>query len=126
MIQPRVRLHLCLAGLLGIAMSIAPAGAQQRGGRGGPAAPPPGAPTFRFMGPAVGNRIAAAVGVPGDLTTYYAGAASGGVWKSTNSGQSWAPVFRQPTGAGDRRAGSFALQPQHCLGGHRRGLGHPR
>jgi len=101
---------LCLAGLLGIALSIAPAGAQQRGGRGGPAVPPPGAPTFRFMGPAVGNRISAAVGVPGDLTTYYAGAASGGVWKSTNSGQSWAPVFdSQPVQA----IGALALSPSN-------------
>jgi len=80
-------------GLLGIALSIAPAGAQQRGGRGAPAGPPPGAPAFRFVGPAVGNRISAAVGVPGDPTTYYAGAASGGIWKSTNSGANFVPIF---------------------------------
>ena len=50
-------------------------------------------PQFRFMGPAVGNRISAAAGIPGDPTTYYAGAASGGVWKSTDSGKSFVPVF---------------------------------
>jgi hypothetical protein len=50
-------------------------------------------PQFRFMGPAVGNRIASAAGIPGDPTTYYAGAASGGVWKSTDSGKTFAPVF---------------------------------
>ncbi len=33
---------------------------------------------FRFVGPKVGNRIAAIAGVPGDASTYYAGAASGG------------------------------------------------
>ncbi len=32
---------------------------------------------FRFVGPKVGNRIAAVAGVPGDASTYYAGAASG-------------------------------------------------
>ena len=48
---------------------------------------------FRFMGPAVGNRIAAIAGVPGDPSTYYAGAASGGVWKSTDGGAHWAPIF---------------------------------
>ncbi len=64
----------------------------QRGGRGGGAALPQNL-SFRFMGPAVGNRISAAAGVVGDLNTYYAGAASGGVWKSTDKGASWAPVF---------------------------------
>ncbi len=64
----------------------------QRGGRGGGAALPQNL-TFRFMGPAVGNRISAAAGVVGDLNTYYVGAASGGVWKSTDKGANWAPVF---------------------------------
>ena len=45
------------------------------------------------MGPAVGNRISAAAGVVGDANTSYAGAASGGVWKSTDKGASWAPIF---------------------------------
>ena len=63
----------------------------QRGGRGGAALPQN--LSFRFMGPAVGNRIAAAAGVVGDPDTYYAGAASGGVWKSTDKGASWAPIF---------------------------------
>ena len=48
---------------------------------------------FRFMGPAVGNRIASIAGVPGDPTIYYAGAASGGVWKSTDSGATFTPIF---------------------------------
>ena len=34
---------------------------------------------FRFMGPAVGNRISAAAGIPGDPSIYYVGAASGGM-----------------------------------------------
>ena len=48
--------------------------------------------TFRFVGPAVGNRVASIAGIPGDPTTYYAGAASGGVWKTTDSGHKWIPV----------------------------------
>src|SRR6202163_2743068 len=47
---------------------------------------------FRFVGPAVGNRVSAIAGVPGDPTTYYAGAASGGVWKTTDGGIRWTPV----------------------------------
>src|SRR5215469_2645253 len=38
---------------------------------------------FRFVGPKAGNRVSAIAGVPGDASTYYAGAASGGVWKSS-------------------------------------------
>src|SRR5277367_870235 len=73
------------------AFSIAPVFAQ-RGGRGGAAQLPQNL-AFRFMGPAVGNRISAAAGVVGDANTSYAGAASGGVWKSTDKGASWAPIF---------------------------------
>src|SRR5215469_2960823 len=72
-------------------VALAPAFAQ-RGGRGG-AAPLPQSLAFRFMGPAVGNRISAAAGVVGDPNTSYAGAASGGVWKSTDKGASWTPIF---------------------------------
>ena len=48
---------------------------------------------FRFLGPRVGNRIASIAGIPGDPSTYYAGAASGGVWKSIDAGHRWVPVF---------------------------------
>ena len=36
---------------------------------------------YRYIGP-VGNRVIAVAGVPGDPNTYYAGAASGGIWKT--------------------------------------------
>jgi photosystem II stability/assembly factor-like uncharacterized protein len=48
---------------------------------------------FRFVGPRVGNRIAAIAAVPGDPSIYYAGAASGGVWKSVDGGNRWKPIF---------------------------------
>ena len=47
---------------------------------------------FKFMGPASGGRIASVAGVPGDVNIYYAGAASGGVWKSTDGAKTFAPV----------------------------------
>ena len=48
-------------------------------------------PTWRFVGPD-GNRVIAVAGVPGEYRTYYAGAASGGLFKSTNGGVRWVPV----------------------------------
>jgi hypothetical protein len=50
---------------------------------------------FRYIGP-VGNRVAAAVSVPGDPLTYYAGAASGGIFKATDGGTHWEPFDGQP------------------------------
>src|SRR5260370_27352836 len=63
---------------------------------------------FRFVGPAVGNRVAAIAGVPGDSTIYYAGAASGGVGKTADGGENWAPIFdSQPVAA----IGALAVSP---------------
>jgi hypothetical protein len=58
-------------------------------------ASPPAEPglAFRFMGPVVGNRVASIAGVPGDPSIYYAGAASGGIWKTTDAGLRWTPIF---------------------------------
>ncbi|MDH3732557.1 MAG: sialidase [Gemmatimonadota bacterium] len=47
---------------------------------------------FRHIGP-LGNRVASIAGVPGDRTTYFAGAASGGLWKTDDAGLHWRPVF---------------------------------
>lgn len=47
---------------------------------------------FRYVGPP-GNRVSAVVSPPGDKNVYFAGAASGGVWKSADGGVVWKPVF---------------------------------
>ncbi len=47
---------------------------------------------YRHIGP-VGNRVSAVTGVPGDPNTYYFGAASGGVFRSTDGGHHWTPIF---------------------------------
>ena len=62
---------------------------------------------FRYIGP-VGNRIIAIAGVPGDPNVYYAGAASGGIFKTTDAGAHWDPVFDdQPVSS----IGSLAIAP---------------
>jgi photosystem II stability/assembly factor-like uncharacterized protein len=48
--------------------------------------------SFRFLGPVVGNRVASIAGVPEDPYIYYAGAASGGIWKTTDGGIRWTPI----------------------------------
>src|SRR5947199_9550329 len=49
---------------------------------------------FRSLGPAVsGGRLGAVAGTDADSSLYYVGAAGGGVWRSTNAGQTFTPVF---------------------------------
>ncbi len=47
---------------------------------------------WRHIGPE-GNRFSAAAGVPGDPLTYYVGAASGGIYKTTDGGVHWDALF---------------------------------
>lgn len=49
---------------------------------------------FRSIGPAVtGGRIHDVEGLPDDPSTIYLATASGGLWKSTNKGTTWVPIF---------------------------------
>ena len=49
---------------------------------------------WRSIGPAVsGGRAGAVAGSDLDPALYYVGAAGGGLWKTTNAGASWKPVF---------------------------------
>jgi photosystem II stability/assembly factor-like uncharacterized protein len=47
---------------------------------------------FRSIGPYRGGRSAAVAGVPGDPLTWYFGGTGGGVFKSTDGGNSWSSV----------------------------------
>jgi photosystem II stability/assembly factor-like uncharacterized protein len=48
---------------------------------------------WRLIGPFRGGRVVAVAGVPGDSTTFYFGAVNGGVWKTTDAGVVWTPIF---------------------------------
>ena len=62
---------------------------------------------FRYIGP-VGNRVIAASGIPGDPNIYYVGAASGGIFKTTDGGGRWEPIFDDQTVSS---VGSLAIAP---------------
>jgi len=63
----------------------------------------------RHIGP-IGNRVNSVSGVPGDPLTYIVGAASGGVWKTTDGGLSWRPVFDKQQ---VHSIGSIAIAPSN-------------
>lgn len=85
---------------------------------------------FRFIGPE-GNRAIAIAGVPGDPMINYIGAASGGLWKTTDGGLNWKPIFDEqdvssigsiaiaPTNPDIVWAGTgetFVIRPAHAMG----------
>ena len=66
-----------------------------------------GAMRYRYIGP-MGNRVTAVAGVPGQPNIYYAGAASGGIFKTIDGGIHWDPIFDgQPVAS----IGSLAVAP---------------
>jgi len=62
---------------------------------------------FRYIGPP-GNRTIAAAGIPGNADVYYVGAASGGIFKTTDGGIHWEPIFdKEPVSS----VGAIAVAP---------------
>ncbi len=51
------------------------------------------ATTWRQIGPFRGGRVLAVSGSPSQPKTYYFGGVAGGVWKTTDGGLSWTPMF---------------------------------
>jgi len=48
---------------------------------------------WRSIGPYRGGRVLAVTGVPGDPYTFYFGGVAGGVWRTTDGGLNWQPLF---------------------------------
>ena len=65
---------------------------------------------WRCIGPFRAGRTVGAVGVPQQPGTFYIGVNNGGVWKTTDYGRTWKPVFDdQPTGS----IGDIAIAPSN-------------
>ena len=107
----------CIVALLGSALLMTPLSAQRA---------IPGGLQFRFMGPAVGNRISAAAGsraIRRPITRARHRAASGRPPTAACVGPRSSTASRH----GDRRAGaSRRSDPKIGVGRHRRSVGHPR
>src|SRR4051794_22976413 len=88
-VNPSVLVAACIA-----CASFHVANAQGRGGRGGAGGGADGlaALHFRPLGPE-GNRVASIIGEPGNAGVVYIGAANGGIWKTTDGGTNWSPIF---------------------------------
>src|ERR1700752_3766651 len=48
---------------------------------------------WHLIGPYRGGRVTAVAGIAGDSKTYYMGTPGGGVWKTTDAGTTWFPLF---------------------------------
>ncbi len=48
---------------------------------------------WRSIGPYRAGRVSAVAGISGDPSTYYMGTPGGGVWKTTDGGITWKPIF---------------------------------
>ena len=73
--------------------------------------------TWRNIGPHRASRTRAMTGVVQEPHTFYIGISNGGVWKTTDAGRTWAPIFdRESTGS----TGAIAVA------GHRTSVGTTR
>jgi len=54
---------------------------------------------WRMIGPFRAGRVNAVSGVVGQPETFYFGSVGGGVWKTTNAGRTWTPVFDSASAA---------------------------
>ncbi len=82
MLRSFVALALALAGVFIPAQANSPVSPSLFGGL-----------SWRQVGPFRGGRLAAVTGVASSPETYYIGAALGGVWKTTDGGNRWTPIF---------------------------------
>ena len=87
---------------------VAPLFAQQ------PTSSPYNGMKWRLIGPFRGGRALTATGVAGDPKLFYFGSVGGGVWRSTDAGNSWVPIFDDAVGPNGQKIasiGAIAIAP---------------
>lgn len=117
----RVLTILLIAQLLSLPIMAQPQSQPPAGAQAGQERRPPdplNSATFnglrlRSIGPAFTSGRIVALGIdPNNPSYYFVGAASGGVWKTTNSGTTWTPVFDNE---GSYSIGAITLDPKNPL-----------
>src|SRR5256885_1447166 len=65
---------------------------------------------WRCIGPFRAGRTVGAAGIPSQPNVFFIGVNNGGVWKTTDAGRTWKPIFDdQPTGS----IGDIAIAPSN-------------
>ncbi len=66
--------------------------------------------SYRMIGPFRAGRTVGAVGIPSQPNVFFIGVNNGGVWKTTDYGRTWNPIFDEaPTGS----VGDLAVSPSN-------------
>ena len=65
---------------------------------------------WRCIGPFRGGRALTGSGIPGNASTFYFGAVAGGVWKTTDGGETWSSLT---DGTPISSVGALALAPSN-------------
>src|SRR6266478_5713516 len=66
---------------------------------------------WRCIGPFRGGRTVAITGVQGQANLFYMAAVNGGVWKTTDFGNTWTPIFAEAGSSGS--VGAIAVAPSN-------------